>query len=85
MARNNKRTDGNIKGNTRFLEPTIPSFGVHRGLRLPQVCLLCHGLRTQVRQLLRGTIVNRTYGTHKNLYNSLFLLTKFGPIYYGPP
>ena len=35
--------------------------------------------------LLRGTIVNRTYGTHKNLYNSLFLLTKFGPIYYGPP
>lgn len=30
-------------------------------------------------------IVNRTYGTHKNLYIYLFLLTIFGPIYYGPP
>ena len=35
--------------------------------------------------LLRGTIVNRTYGTHENLRVYLFLLTKFGPIYYGPP
>ena len=35
--------------------------------------------------LLRGAIVNRTYGTHKNLYVYLFLLTKIGPIYYGPP
>ena len=35
--------------------------------------------------LLRGTILNRTYGLHKNLYISLFLLTIFGPIYYGPP
>ena len=35
---------------------------------------------------LRGPIVNRTYGTHKNLpiYISLFLPTVFGPIYYGP-
>ena len=32
---------------------------------------------------LQGTIVNRTYGTHKNLAISLFLLTIFGPIYYG--
>ena len=32
-----------------------------------------------------GHILNRTYGTHKNLYISLFLPTKFGPIYYGPP
>ena len=32
-----------------------------------------------------GTIVNRTYGTYKNLYISLFLLTIFGPIYYRPP
>ena len=37
------------------------------------------------RQLLRGTIVNRTYGTHKTLYISLLLLTIFGPIYYGSP
>ena len=35
--------------------------------------------------LLRGTILNRTYGTHKNLYILLFLPTMFGPIYYGPP
>ena len=33
---------------------------------------------------LRGTIVNRTYGTHKNLYIFLFLLKTFGAIYYGP-
>ena len=35
--------------------------------------------------LLRGTIINRTYGSHKNLYIPLFLLTIFGPINYGPP
>ena len=36
--------------------------------------------------LLRGTIVNRTYGTHNNLpYISLFLRTTFGPIHYAPP
>ena len=35
--------------------------------------------------LLRGTIVNRTYVLHKNLYISPFLLTIFGPINYGPP
>ena len=35
--------------------------------------------------LLRRTILNGTYGTHKNLHFSLFLLTVFGPIYYGPP
>ena len=33
---------------------------------------------------LRGTMVNRTYGTHKNLHIYLFLLTIFGPIYFGP-
>ena len=32
--------------------------------------------------VLRGTKVNRTYGTHKNLYISLFLLTIFGPTRY---
>ena len=35
--------------------------------------------------LLRGNVLNRTYGRDKNLYISLFLLTMFGPIYYGPP
>ena len=34
---------------------------------------------------LRGAIVSRTYGAHKNPYIYLFLLTKFGPIYNGPP
>ena len=36
--------------------------------------------------LLPGTIVNRTFGkqTQKPIY-FLFLLTIFGPIYYGPP
>ena len=32
--------------------------------------------------LLRGTIINRTYGTLKNLYISLFLPLMFGPIDY---
>ena len=42
-------------------------------------------LRTYVcMRHLRGAILNRTYGTHKNLYISLFCLTIFGPIYYGP-
>ena len=36
-------------------------------------------------KLLRGTIVNRTYGIHKHLYIRPFLLTIFGPINYGPP
>ena len=35
--------------------------------------------------LLRGTILNRTYGAHKNLYISLFLTTIFGPINNGSP
>ena len=35
-------------------------------------------------RLLRGGIVNRTYGTDKNLYVYLFLQTIFGPIYYAP-
>ena len=35
--------------------------------------------------LLRGTIVNRTYGLHKNLHICPFLLTRFGPINYAPP
>ena len=34
--------------------------------------------------VVRGTIVNRMYGTHKNLRKSIFLLTIVGPIFYGP-
>ena len=36
-------------------------------------------------RLLRGTIVNRTYGAHKNPYIYIFLPTIFGPIYDGSP
>ena len=42
-------------------------------------------MSTDLSWLLRGTIVNRAYGTHKNLYISVFLLTIFGPINFGPP
>ena len=35
-------------------------------------------------RLLRGTVVNRTYAIYKNLSIYLFLVTIFGPIYYGP-
>ena len=35
--------------------------------------------------ILRGAMLNRTYGTHKNPYIYLFFMTIFGPIYYGPP
>ena len=37
------------------------------------------------KQPLRGTLLNRTYGTHRHHYICLLLLTTFGPIYYGPP
>ena len=33
----------------------------------------------------RGTIVNRTYGEHKNLCTPLFLPSIFGPILLWPP
>ena len=36
-------------------------------------------------RLLRGTAVNRTCGTHKNVCISVVLLLVLGPIYYGPP
>ena len=35
--------------------------------------------------LLRGTILNRTYGPYKNVYVLIFLPTIVGPIYYVPP
>ena len=41
--------------------------------------------RSECTFYLRGTLVNRTYGGHKNLYINLFLLTIFGPVYYRPP
>ena len=50
------------------------------------ILVCCCGVRGYVVfELLRGTIVNRTYGIHKNHDISPFLLTIFGPITYGPP
>ena len=40
------------------------------------------GLLTSMSCLFRGAIVYRTYGAHKTLYTSLFLLRKFGPTYH---
>ena len=45
----------------------------------------CNYWRNSQKPTISGAIVNRTYGTHKNLYIYLILLTIFGPIYYGPP
>ena len=43
------------------------------------------GSERRLSKILRGAIVNRTYGGHKNLDISLFLPTLFGPIYYRSP
>ena len=42
--------------------------------------------KVQATRLFTGghTVENRTYGTYKNLYISLFLPTIFGPNYYDP-
>ena len=34
---------------------------------------------------ITGSLINRTYGGHKNLYINIFLITIFGPTYYRPP
>ena len=52
--------------------------------RLTSVCFELTGEIVAI-DLLRGAIVNRTYGIHKNLYILPFLLTIFDPINYGPP
>ena len=52
------------------------------------VCEKSGGMRKSTGQRCTtcgGTIVNRTYGTHKKQHIYLFLPTIFGPIYYGPP
>ena len=46
-----------------------------KGVHPAKTCYYYHG----------GTIVNRTYVKHKNLYIYPFLPTIFGPVYYGPP
>ena len=55
-----------------------------RTYAVSRVGLCVAGARVEV---LRGTIVKRTYGINKNLpvYISPFLPTIFGSIKYGPP
>ena len=50
-----------------------------------RICIVYRSNLGNIQSLLRGTTVNRTYVTLKNLYISLFLLAIFGPVYYGPP
>ena len=47
--------------------------------------LMTRPLRMLLSLIVRGTIVNRTYGIPKNLYIYLFLSTIVGPTYYGLP
>ena len=78
---------------TQYPDKTRAYFHV-RPLRRPNVMCVFHPSDTVgsftdphfvYLLLLRGTIVNRTCGIHKNLYISPFLPTIFGPINYGPP
>ena len=63
--------------------PRVFNINIHRQLR--RIVPICRCLPWGVKAaLLRGTISNRTYGTHKNMHIYLFLPTTFGPIYYGP-
>ena len=55
------------------------------GLPLMSPRVVQHGIRLLLLGLLRGIVLNRTYGTYKKLYNSLFSRTLFGPIYYTSP
>ena len=65
----------------RFLGGAIPTVQQQQ----KHVATIVSGNVSTAVLCIRGTMLNKTYGTHKNLYVSLFLLTIFGPIYYGPP
>ena len=59
--------------------------GIYHLSQCPGVHSRQEGAAAAWQQLLRGAIVNRIYGTHKNFYICLLLSTIFGPVYYGPP
>ena len=63
--------------------PKVPDQLSSLGEELPVTMKKLRGY--SVLGLLRGAIVDRTYGAHKNLCIYFFLPTMFGPIYYGPP
>ena len=52
---------------------------------VPDVGWMASSALLLLKLVLRGTLVNRTYGGDKNLYVHVFLRTIFGPIYYRPP
>ena len=54
-----------------YLRVKSPHISVQRGISPPV--------------LLRGPLVIRTYGAHKNLDIPLLIQTIFDPIYYAPP
>ena len=66
-----------------YSNPNLPYILVQSGTKFSRVFFSLFLFAS--RGLLRGTIVNRTYGIHKKLYISPFLLRIFGPINYGPP
>ena len=79
------KDQSSVSSHTEDSSPlTITTTGcIHPCLQTPHPLCLTRFWRRYL--LLRGAILNRTYGKHKNLYMLPFLRTKFGPIYYGPP
>ena len=75
----------NNKGLFFFFLLAIITFAPLFSLPLLAVPIYCIHPSTPPPLLLRGTIVNRTYVTHKNLYIRAFVLTIFSPINYVPP
>ena len=66
-------------------EHTCITCDPHLALRRPRDLTLPTYVMPKGNLVLRGGIVNRTYGIHNKVYVSPFLLTIFRPINYGPP
>ena len=86
MGREKKKTEKTKR--TLKLNPfsaAVPFWGQFgdKSLTCSYNIVVCPQIGTAV--LLREKVLNRTYGTYKHLHTSLFLLTVFGPINYGPP
>ena len=48
--------------------------------------LLCSPFLLPLCPATGGTVINRTYGTHKNyIFTFFYNLHLFGPVYYAPP
>ena len=77
LYRASVKTLGSLPPSGRPIPAGVPSLAAGPG----ELC----ARRADPDCLLRGTKLNRTYGTHEKLYILLFLLIIYGPIYYGPP